>query len=150
MAALQIKKRKLTRKDWFIIGGASLVILAGGGYALYLYFKGRKEKTPSYSGSVSGSKKPSGASSASNSSSSGFRCTGTGYPLKYGTCHPDVGALQTFLKKQFKADLGTYGKNKDGVDEKFGPSTRQAALKHLKKESFTEQEIASMKSYLKI
>lgn len=148
-ASTSSTSRKLEKKDWFIIAGASLVILAGGGYALYLYFKGKKEQNASYYGSSATSgKKPSGGGSSSGSSS-GFKCTSTGYPLKYGTCHPDVGVVQTFLKKVHKAELGTFGKNKDGVDEKFGQVTRQAALKYLKKESFTQQEVSLMKTALK-
>lgn len=133
------KAQGMNKKKLFIIGGVALLVLAGGGYAIY-YFRKKKKETGSYFGGSGGDGKKSG----------GFSCTSTGYPLSFGTCHPDVGVLQRYLKKAYKANLGSYGKNKDGVDEMFGNMTKQAALTHLKKDSFTEKDIAGMKAALKI
>lgn len=131
------KAQGMNKKKLFIIGGVALLVLAGGGYAIY-YFRKKKKETGSYFGGSGGGK------------SGGFSCTSSTYPLSFGTCHPDVGILQRYLKKIYKADLGSYGKNKDGVDEQFGNLTKQAVLKHLKKDSFTEKDIAGMKAALKI
>tara|TARA_R110002072_G_scaffold169279_2_gene322903 strand:- start:2721 stop:3170 length:450 start_codon:yes stop_codon:yes gene_type:complete len=132
------KSQSKNNKKLFIIGGVALLVLAGAGYGFY-YFRKRKKETGSYMGGSTGGKK-----------SGGFSCTSKSYPLSFGTCHPDVGVLQRYLKKTYKADLGSYGQNKDGVDEMFGKLTKDAALKYLKKESFTEKDIAGMKAALKL
>ena len=133
----KVKPQGMDKKKLFIIGGVALLVLTGGGYAIY-YFRKKKKDTGSYLGGSTGRK------------SGGFSCTSKSYPLSFGTCHPDVGVLQRYLIKTYKADLGSYGKNKDGVDEMFGKLTKDAALKYLKKESFTEKDIAGMKAALKL
>lgn len=76
--------------------------------------------------------------------SGGFACKSNSYPLQIGTCHKDVEILQGYLKSR-KQNLGTSGKNRDGVDGQFGALTRDAAKKVLGKESFTSQDIAKLK-----
>ena len=71
------------------------------------------------------------------------------YPLNYGTRHADVKILQQYMKKMHNAYLGSYGINKDGIDGHFGKLTKNAAIKHLKKVSFTEEDISGMKTALK-
>lgn len=131
------KDRNQGNKKLFIIGGVALLVLAGAGYGFY-YFRKRKKETGSYLG----------GSGSTGRKSGGFNCTSKDYPLSFGTCHPDVGVLQRYLKKTYKAALGSYGQA--GVDEKFGKLTKDAALKHLKKDSFTQKEIAGMKAALKL
>ena len=133
------KSQGKNNKKLFIIGGVALLVLAGAGYGYY-FFRKRKKETGSYLGGLTSGGKKSG----------GFGCSSKSYPLSFGTCHPDVGILQRYLKKTYKADLGSYGNNKDGVDEMFGKLTKDAALKYLKKESFTEKDIAGMKAALKL
>lgn len=136
---MKAKSQGKNNKKLFIIGGIALLVLAGAGYGYY-YFRKRKKETGSYLGGSASRGKKSG----------GFSCTSKSYPLSFGTCHPDVGVLQRYLKKTYKADLSSYGKNKDGVDEMFGKLTKDAAVKYLKKESFTEKDIAGMKAALKL
>lgn len=130
-------------KKVIIIGGIALLV-AGAGYGVYYLLK-RKKETGSYFGGSS----TSSSSGGGGRSSGGFSCSSKDYPLSYGTCHPDVGILQKYLKKMYKADLGSFGANRDGVDEQFGKVTKSAALKHLKKVSFTQKDITSMKAALK-
>ena len=136
-SAAKAKSQSKSNKKIFIIGGVALLVLAGAGYGYY-YFRKRKKQTGSYLG----------GSGSSGGTSGGFSCNSKSYPLNFGTCHPDVGVLQRYLKKKYKADLGSYGK--DGVDEMFGKLTKGAALKHLKKDSFTVQDIAAMKKALNL
>ena len=121
----------------FIIGGVALLAAAGAGYGIYYFFFKEKDDEDSSDGDAGTRRK----------STSIF--TSKSYPLSYGTNHPDVGILQLYLKKTYQANLGNYGENKDGIDEKFGKATKDAALKHLKKVSFTEKDIVGMKSALK-
>ncbi|MBL4574820.1 MAG: hypothetical protein JKY51_01810 [Opitutaceae bacterium] len=120
----------------FIIGGVAL-LAAGAGYGIYYFFFKDKEDEDDSNGDAGTARKSTSI------------YTSKSYPLSYGTDHPDVGVLQLYLKKTYQANLGNYGKNKDGIDSKFGNATKDAALKHLKKISFTEKDIAGMKSALK-
>ena len=135
------KPKSKNNKKIIIIGGVALLVVGAGVGAYFLYK--RKKETGSYFGGSTTS------GSGGGRKSSGFSCTSTDYPLSYGTCHPDVGILQKYLKKVYKADLGTYGKNKDGIDSKFGKITKEAAMKHLKKLAFTQKDIDGMKAALK-
>jgi LPXTG-motif cell wall-anchored protein len=78
-----------------------------------------------------------------------FRCINQQYPLTYGTCHTDVELLQQYLKI-YNEDLGRSGRNKDGVDGRFGSKTVKAARKRLGKDSFTKKDIEGMKISLKM
>lgn len=119
-----------TPKGWIITAGA-LIVLAGAGVTYYV-IRTRKQKKANRQMLASGGSTPKGAGR--------FRCTSTGYPLNYGTCHPDVGVLQRYLGKTFGATLVT--------DNKFGNNTRQAALTHLKKDQFDTKDLAAMKAAL--
>lgn len=123
-------------KKALIIGGVALLAAAGAGYGIY-YFFFRDKADEEYADGDGSTKKLSKT------------FTNKDYPLSYGTQHPDVGILQQYLKKTYHANLGNYGKNKDGVDAKFGKVTKEAALKHLKKAVFTEKDIAGMRAALK-
>lgn len=87
--------------------------------------------------------------SASNNAmkKAGFRCTSKIYPLKYGTCHPDVVILQRVLRKA-GAELGSTGKNKDGVDGQFGSKTLAASRSYLNKAIFNPEDIAGLRNQL--
>lgn len=135
------KIKSKTGKKKFIIAGLILLVVAGAGYGVY-YFTRRKDESADYIDPTS--------ASAGKKTVSGFGCKSTSYPLRYGTCHADVGILQRYLKTTYKAGLGNYGKNKDGIDNQLGNVTKNAALKHLGKEVFTEKDIAGMKAALKI
>lgn len=142
----KVKEVKSTGKaKKIIIGGIILLALAGASYGAYYLVK-RKKKTGSYMGDTASG----GSSSTRTRTSERVQYTNKGYPLRYGTYHPDVAVLQRYLKATYNANLGSYGKNKDGVDGKFGNATKNAALKHLKKQVFTEKDIAGMKAALKI
>ena len=150
----EVKDKSKGSKKAFIIGGVVLLLLAGASYGVYYVVK-RKKRTGSYmggGGSGGSSKRASSGRSdgSSKRTSTGTRYTNKSYPLRYGTYHPDVKVLQRYLKATYNANLGRYGKNKDGVDGKFGNATKNAAIKHLKKQVFTEKDIAGMKAALKI
>jgi hypothetical protein len=51
--------------------------------------------------------------------------------LKKGSKGPEVIELQTILKKEYKAELGKTGTNKDGIDGDFGSLTEKALLDNL-------------------
>jgi peptidoglycan hydrolase-like protein with peptidoglycan-binding domain len=87
------------------------------------------------------------SSSTSSGSSTKPVITKTGYPIKYGSRHPDVKILQRYLKI-YKEDLGKTGPKRDGVDGQFGPKTSRAAQKRLKKTVFTQADIAGMRKAL--
>jgi peptidoglycan hydrolase-like protein with peptidoglycan-binding domain len=53
----------------------------------------------------------------------------TSLVLSKGMEEPEVTELQTILKNKYKANLGTYGDNKDGVDGIFGTITETALVK---------------------
>jgi len=164
------KSPTVSNEKIYIIGGIALLVIVAGGYAIYRIRKKKKIEanpnlaTPGFGGSssivshknASGNSSSTSASSGSSNTHTGgaprrgrFSCSSSSYPLSYGTCHPDVGILQKYLVKSFKANLGNYGRNRDGVDEKFGNATEKAALKHLSKTSFSQKDIQSMKSALK-
>ena len=42
---------------------------------------------------------------------------------------PEVAELQRILKTKYKANLGTFGDNKDGIDGIFGTVTENALIK---------------------
>jgi peptidoglycan hydrolase-like protein with peptidoglycan-binding domain len=42
---------------------------------------------------------------------------------------PEVLELQKILKTKYKANLGTFGDNKDGIDGIFGTMTENALMK---------------------
>ena len=136
---------KAQGKKVFIIGGAVALILVAGGITYY-FLRKRDKKNPSFWGKWETSKN---ANIPSKSSANPFRCTSQSYPLIFSTCHPDVVVLQRYLKHKYKADLGTYGKNKDGIDGKYGRKTQEAARAKLQKDAFHENDIASMKAALK-
>src|SRR5690606_15985582 len=119
-----------------------VVLVFAAGYGIYLLRKRKKEK--SY---LKGVSTKAVTKAASTASSTGF-CKSRDYPLEYGTCHKDVEVLQRYLKVRYKANLGTYGKNKDGIDGMFGGATKNAALAHLKRTSFSRADIAKMMVYL--
>jgi peptidoglycan hydrolase-like protein with peptidoglycan-binding domain len=49
--------------------------------------------------------------------------------LKKGMQEPEVSELQRILKTKYKANLGTFGDNKDGIDGIFGTVTENALFK---------------------
>jgi len=53
----------------------------------------------------------------------------TSLVLKSGMEQPEVAELQRILKTKYKADLGTFGDNKDGIDGIFGTVTENALVK---------------------
>jgi hypothetical protein len=53
----------------------------------------------------------------------------TSLELKKGMTQPEVEELQRILLAKYKANLGNYGANKDGVDGKFGTITENALVK---------------------
>jgi len=95
----------------YIIYGLSGVALVVGGYFIYK----RMNRKPYFG------VEPSDSSSSSSSKPS------KKFPLKKGSEGKEVIALQKFLKDEGLGWLlGTFGKNKDGVDGKFGSMTEQA------------------------
>lgn len=115
------------------------ILLSVGSLALIGYFVGRTKKRED--------EIISGASGRKNNISGGFKCVSNGYPLQYGTCHADVKILQQYLKK-LGADLGGFGKNKDGIDGQFGTYTQKAAVKYLGKEIFNDIEMQAIRKQL--
>ena len=53
----------------------------------------------------------------------------TSLVLKKGMEQPEVLELQKILKTKYKANLGTFGDNKDGIDGIFGTMTENALMK---------------------
>ncbi len=144
----KVKSKSGTKK--FIIAGFILLVVAGASYGAY-YLVQRKKKTGSYmGGGTSGGGGSTKTRTSTTRASTGTQYTNKSYPLRYGTVHPDVAVLQRYLKTTYNANLGSYGKNRDGVDGHFGNVTKNAALKHLRKQVFTEKDIAGMKTALKI
>ena len=146
-------------KDLLVVGGV-IVVLAGAATAYYFMTKKKEKKeaqlaSASSSGITTVSSSSSSyqtppfipSSSTSSSSSTKPIITKTGYPLKYGSRHPDVKILQRYLKI-YKEDLGKTGPKRDGVDAQFGPKTSRAAQKRLKKTVFTQADIAGMRKAL--
>ena len=98
----------------YIIYGLSGVALVVGGYFIYK----RMNRKPYFG------VEPSDSSSSSSSSSSK---PAKKFPLKKGSSGSEVAELQRFLKDEGQGYLlGTFGKNKDGVDGKFGNMTEKA------------------------
>ena len=124
--------------------GLGVIALLGG--ATYWIVKKRKEKEEA---ELLGITEDSPKEVKQMVRTSRFRCVNKDYPLSYGTCNEDVKILQRYLK-MYKEDLGSSGKNKDGVDGMFGSKTAKAARKHLGKVSFNKQDIEGMKTSIKI
>jgi len=53
----------------------------------------------------------------------------TSLVLTKGMQEPEVAELQRILKTKYKANLGTFGDNKDGIDGIFGTVTENALIK---------------------
>jgi peptidoglycan hydrolase-like protein with peptidoglycan-binding domain len=109
------------------------ILLSVGSLALIGYFVGKAKKSD---GETVGSQK-----------TGTFKCLSNNYPLQFGTCHPDVKVLQQYLKKM-GANIGSFGKNKDGIDGEFGTMTQMASSKYLNKETFNSMEIQAMRKQL--
>lgn len=140
-------------KAVLIIGGVALFIV-GTSVGVYFLLKKKKEKAIDLENNSDQKakrdlEKPIGLQTNQPTRSTGFSCSNKSYPLKDGTCHPDVGILQQYLKKMYQADLGTSGANKDGVDGKFGAATKKAAIKYLSTFVFTPKDIIGIKTALK-
>lgn len=121
-----------------LIGGIFLFL---GGFALYAHLTSKKGDDE---------ERDASATSANNfaaSSDAGFKCLSTSYPLQLGTCHSDVAIVQRYLKK-LGAVLGNTGKNKDGVDGRFGPKTLEATKQYLNKEIFNIQDVQNIRKQL--
>ena len=128
------------QKKALVIGAVALLTI-GSIYSIYLLLKRKAARIK---------KSPFTVPDKNNRREEGFQCRSKNYPLNPGTCHPDVGILQRYLKVVYKAGLGTSGIKRDGVDEKYGKATRAASIKHLKKNTFSPSDIARMKTSLKI
>ncbi len=141
-----MKKKTITtpKKNATLWIGLGVIGLLGG--ATYWLVKKRKEKEEA---ELLGITDDSSKEVKKMVRTSRFRCVNKGYPLSYGTCNADVKILQRYLKI-YKEDLGSSGKNKDGVDGMFGSKTAKAARKHLGKVSFTKKDIDGMKTSIKI
>ena len=138
-----IQKQKSTDTTlWIAITG--IVILGG---AAYLWYRKRKENNEDLM--LLDTADATSERTPKTVVRSRFRCTNTGYPLGYGTCHKDVELLQRYLKI-YNEDLGRSGKDKDGVDGQFGSKTVKAARKRLGKDAFTKEDIEGMKLSLKM
>ena len=134
------KTKGNTLKKPLLIGSVALVVVAVAACSWY-FLRKRKNKTEDFGTTTA---------SRSRKSSSGFSCKSNTYPLQYGTCNSDVGILQRYLKIKHNAHLGSYGKNHDGIDNKFGKITQNAVRKHLHQEVFTKTDIALFAAALKI
>ena len=75
-------------------------------------------------------------------------CQSRDYPLRYGSCHPDVTVLQTALKA-LGVNLGTFGPNRDGIDGKFGRVTENAVLSRIGKKVVSEADMDRVKAGLR-
>lgn len=120
-------KVKISTKKALMIGGGILALTLIGTVGYLLYKKHKDGKPISLRSIASGLTGGTG----------GFRCEYTGYPVRYGSCGIEVKTLQQYLNKKYNAGLN--------VDGKFGSLTKEAALKYLKKEKFTESEINQYK-----
>lgn len=143
-------KQSDTRILWIGLG----VLTLAGGITYYFYTKKKaSEEEELVLGENNGVSFSTSTSSSSNTtapiSRSRFRCSSRSYPLGYGTCHGDVEILQKYLKI-YKEDLGSSGKNKDGVDGMFGSKTVKAARKRLGKASFSKEDIEGMKTSIQM
>ncbi|MDN5201244.1 hypothetical protein QQ008_07720 [Fulvivirgaceae bacterium BMA10] len=122
--------------------GGGIVLLVGSGVAIWYFIKKKKGKEAQNEITTA-----SAASNGRSSVSGRFQCTSTKYPLTFGTCHPDVGILQRYLKS-LNMNLGRSGMNRDGVDMQFGALTKAAALKKLGKDTFQATDIEGIKKAL--
>ena len=84
---------------------------------------------------------------SSRSSPSGF-CQHQDYPLRYGSCHPDVRPLQRALK-YLGADLGNFGPHRDGIDGKFGNKTLAALKAKFGRDSVSQTDMARVQATLR-
>ncbi|WP_027393167.1 LPXTG cell wall anchor domain-containing protein [Aquimarina latercula] len=150
-----VKKPKNDDKSLWIIIGVTTLVLGGVGY---WYYRKRKKKSAMFPGGAEDLDREIASTIANNTTRRStitrrptrFRCNSSGYPLAYGTCYKDVKILQSYLSKIHKADLGSSGSNKDGVDGMFGNKTNKAAKKHLQKTSFNKQDIDGMRTAIKM
>ena len=116
---------KKNRQYVLYIGGVLLI----GGLSFWLYDTVQKKKQAQTS-----------FTNRENRSATGFSCISDSYPLDYGTCHPDVKKLQTYLIQKGH-HLGSSGSKGNGVDGQFGSLTKKAASAELGKISFEQSEI---------
>lgn len=78
---------------------------------------------------------------------SGF-CQHRDYPLRYGSCHPDVVPLQRALK-YLGADLGNFGTHRDGIDGKFGNRTLAALKARFGRDSVSQADMSRVQATLR-
>lgn len=128
---------------WIGIGITAFALVGVG----YYYYKNRKKASEM---ELELEELPTSQITNTTAVSRRFKCTNSTYPLSYGTCHKDVKTLQTYLKNMFQADLGSFGKNDDGIDGMFGNKTSRAAKMHLQKTSFDTKDIEGMNTALKM
>ena len=112
--------------------GGGIAIAAAIGIGIW-YYRKRRTASENYN------------EASTTSTSSGFQCKSSTYPLTFGTCHPDVKILQRALRKK-GADLGKTGSTGDGVDGQFGNLTLSNAKKYLGKDSFSQPDIQNLKA----
>ncbi len=140
--------KKVTVKPWIWISG-SIVLL--GSIGIMIWYKKKKAKEEDtefvFTSSSDSATKPNPSSTTTTGGA--FRCEKKSYPLSYGTCHPDVAILQRYLKS-LKANIGTGGKARDGVDGKFGRMTQKAAHAKAGKITFNPSDIQGMKRSLNL
>ena len=129
----QIKPQINQKTLW--IGGAA-VLLVGGGIAVWMLLDKKKKQAVQQRMTSITSTKPKSSP-----------CSSRQYPLAMGTCHADVAILQKHLKS-LGADIGSTGKNRDGIDQIFGAKTQAAALQKLGRKSFNTSDIEGMKKAL--
>lgn len=129
---------KLDSKKAALAGGIVLVAVA----AIAVWQVSKRRKRPVGGGmgaSVAAMGRPA------TRGRGGFACTSRSYPLAYGTCHPDVAALQRYLKGK-GASLGSTGPRRDGVDGQFGTKTEAAAKRFLGKASLGQKDMREIKN----
>jgi len=131
-----------------VIAGSAIVIVAGAGFAWY-YFKKKKESKQTTAENTITVATKNTTPIASKRSSLPAKKVKSGYPLQFGSRHPDVKVLQRYLKI-YKEDLGKTGKKRDGVDGIFGSKTLRASKKRLGKSVFTSKDIVGMQKALNI
>ncbi|WP_299243029.1 peptidoglycan-binding protein [uncultured Aquimarina sp.] len=159
-----VKKKNNDDKTLWIIIGVTTLALGGIGF---WYYKKRKSKLElpreedldrEIASTIANNttrrstitrRSTSTGGSTSTRRPTRFRCSSSKYPLQYGTCHRDVKILQSYLSKIYKADLGSSGRSRDGVDGMFGNKTSRAAKKHLQRTSFSKQDIDGMRTAIK-
>lgn len=132
-------------KDILVASGI-IVLLVGSTFTWYL-MKKRKEKKEKANRDMSNTAMPEKPTSSASPTYQAPSTTNAGYPLKYGSRHPDVKILQRYLKI-YKETLGTSGPKRDGIDGVFGSKTSRAAKKRLGKTSFMQKDIAGMRKAL--